>query len=168
MVNADYHLALEEVFVGVDVHGVEAGAGGDAHIAEDAHDFEFVVLHRPRLNESVYLFAHFHVLLRVGEARIVEQVGPAERVCKRAPHGAARGEGDHIDIVVVAAGGAAECANAGPVAEAVAGALLGNGALLGAGHGGAPEVYHRVLHGDFDLLALAGRLALPQSSEYAY
>ena len=141
-----------QVGIVVQVLGVQHGAGRHAAFGQQAHGLVLVPRRSPSPDEGLQGFAVPVAAGVVLKARVRQQAGLPDDGAERLPH--ALRHRHHIDIVVGAAALAGIQAQGGQGAGA--GAQRRPGAEVAVGGGGAHVEGHRLLHGHFDHLPLAG------------
>ena len=72
--------------VGVDVHGVEESAGGDADFAHELHHLMLVMVGGPSLYDAAELILVRYTVVIGGEAGITDQVVPLNQAQEVVPH----------------------------------------------------------------------------------
>src|SRR6266567_2788214 len=154
------HCAEERI--GHHLAGVEAGPAGHAGAGENLHDLVLGALRGPRFHEAIDLVPALPAGLRRLVARIPDEILASDGAQERMPHLLL---GEDEDVVIRPAGMAAVRRARHVRAELIARSRrrLAEALVIAEAH--ADEVHHHVLHGDLDLLALPGLVALHEPGE---
>ena len=164
MLDRDDHAALLEMRIVQQLDAVEHRAARDAGLAEDPHHLVLGVASGPFVDDRGQ---RLDVLRAVPsyETLVAQDLGMTDHFAQAHEH-LGRGAQD-VAIIVVAAGRALVDVARTAAADAVAAARRRFVRDVRAHHRHAHEVQHRFLHRDFDLLPLAGPLALDVRGEHA-
>src|SRR2546427_5179371 len=142
--------------------GVQARAAWNAGAGQDLHDVVLRALRRPRFHQGVDVVLALPACLGGVIARVADEIVPPDGAEQGQPH-LLRHEDE--DVVVGPAGPAPIRRPRYAGAELVPGPRAGLSEALVIAQADPDEVDHRVLHGDLDLLAFAGRVALHERGE---
>src|SRR5438132_5953282 len=162
MLDLDDHVPGAGVRIGHHLAGVEAGPAGHAGAGENLHALVLGALRGPRSHEAIDLVPALPAGLRRLVARIPDEILASDGAQERMPHLLL---GEDEDVVIRPAGMAAVRRARHVRAELIARSRrrLAEALVIAEAH--ADEVHHHVLHGDLDLLALPGLVALHEPGE---
>src|SRR2546428_3878376 len=148
--------------VAQDLAGVQARAAWNAGAGQDLHDVVLRALRRPRFHQGVDVVLALPACLGGVVAGVADEVAPPDGVEQGQPH-LLRHEDE--DVVVGPAGPAPIRRPRYTGAELIPGPRAGLPEALVIAQADPDEIDDRVLHGDLDLLAFAGRVALHERGE---
>src|SRR3989454_9709995 len=148
--------------VAQDLAGVQARAAWNAGAGQDLHDVVLRALRRPRFHQGVDVVLALPACLGGVVARVADEIVPPDGPQHRKPH-LLRHEDE--DVVVGPAGPATIRRSRYAGAELISGPRAGLSEALVIAQADPDEIDDRVLHGDLDLLAFAGRVALHERGE---
>src|SRR2546426_9379078 len=148
--------------VAQDLAGVQARAAWHAGAGQDLHAVVLRALRRPRFHQGVDVVLALPACLGGVVSRVADEVVPPDGVEQGQPH-LLRHEDE--DVVVGPAGPAPIRRPRYTGAELIPGPRAGLPEALVIAQADPDEIDDRVLHGDLDLLAFAGRVALHERGE---
>src|SRR3984893_1255950 len=162
MLDLDDHVAGTEERIAQHLAGVETGSARHPGAREDFHDVVLRALRRPALHERIDFTSALPAGLRRLVARVADEVVAADGAKEGMPQ-LLLGEGE--DVLIGSAGLAAIRRARRGDPELVSGSRRGLAVPLMVAETHADEIHDDILHGDLDLLALAGGMALHEGGE---